>query len=64
MQTLIQKNKLTLVQATVNIKDRQNNKILECGPMPNVMADLRNIGGTLCSTPQILADTHYYSALQ
>jgi len=24
---------------------------LECGPMPNVMADLPNIGGALCSTP-------------
>jgi len=25
---------------------------LECGPMPNVMAALPNIGGALCSTPQ------------
>jgi len=25
---------------------------LECGPMPNVMVALQNIGGTLCSTPQ------------
>jgi len=33
--------------------------ILECGPMPNVMADLPNIGGALCSTPQSLADAHY-----
>jgi len=24
---------------------------LECGPMPNVMAALPNIGGALCSTP-------------
>jgi len=32
---------------------------LECGPMPNVMATLPNIGGTLCSTPQYLADAHY-----
>jgi len=24
--------------------------------MPNVMVTLRNIGGTLCSTPQSLAD--------
>jgi len=24
----------------------------ECGPMPNVMAALPNIGGALCSTPQ------------
>jgi len=27
--------------------------------MPNVMADLPNIGGALCSTPQSMADTHY-----
>jgi len=32
---------------------------LECGPMPNVMVVLPNIGGALCSTPQSLADTHY-----
>jgi len=25
---------------------------LECGPMPNVMAALPNIGGALCSTPR------------
>ena len=35
-------------------------KELECGPMPNVMAALPDIGGTLCSTPQSLADAHYY----
>jgi len=28
--------------------------------MPNVMVALRNIGGALCSTPQSLADAHYY----
>jgi len=27
--------------------------------MPNVMVALPNIGGTLCSTPQRLADAHY-----
>jgi len=32
---------------------------LECGPMPNVMVNLPNIGGALCSTPQSLADAHY-----
>ena len=37
---------------------------LECGPMPNVMAALPNIGGALCSTPQSLANAHYYSAVQ
>jgi len=43
---------------------RQKNNVrkkgkLECGPMPNVMAALPNIGGALCSTPQSLADAHY-----
>ena len=38
--------------------------ILECEPMPNVMAALPNIGGALCSTPQILADAHYLTAVQ
>ena len=28
--------------------------------MPNVMAALPSIGGALCSTPQSLADSHYY----
>jgi len=28
------------------------------------MAALLNIGGALCSTPQSLADAHYYSAVQ
>ena len=32
---------------------------LECGPMPNLMVALPNIGGALCSTPQTLADAHY-----
>jgi len=30
--------------------------------MPNVMAALPNVGGALCSTPQSLADAHYYMA--
>jgi len=30
--------------------------------MPNVMAALLNVGGALCSTPQSLADAHYYMA--
>jgi len=37
---------------------------LECGPMPNVMAALPNIGGALFSTPQTLADANYSSAVQ
>jgi len=28
--------------------------------MPNLMVALPNIGGTLCSTSQSLADAHYY----
>jgi len=32
---------------------------LECGPMPNLMVALPNIGGALCSTPQSLVDAHY-----
>ena len=31
--------------------------------MPNVMATLPNVGGALCSTPQSLADDHYYRVL-
>ena len=27
---------------------------LECGPMPNVMGAMPNIGGALCSTPQFV----------
>jgi len=32
---------------------------LECGPMPNVMVTLPNIGGGLYSTPKSLADAYY-----
>jgi len=32
---------------------------LECGPMPNLMVALPNIGGALCSIPQSLADARY-----
>jgi len=34
------------------------NSKLECGPMPNLMVALPNIGGALCSMPQSLADAH------
>jgi len=37
----------------------QIHNVLEYGPMPNVMAALPNIGGALCTMPQILADAHY-----
>jgi len=39
--------------------EQEREKELECGPMPNVMVALPNIGGALCSTPQSLADAHY-----
>jgi len=37
-------------------------KELECGPMPNVMVALPNIGVAMCSTPQSLARAHCSSA--
>jgi len=46
-------------------ENRRGKKIeLECGPMPNTMAALLNIGGALCSMPQSLADAHYQSVVQ
>jgi len=32
--------------------------------MRNVLVALPNMGGALCSTPQSLADAHYWSAVQ
>jgi len=45
--------------AEVRRGKKKKKKELECGPMPNVMVALPNIGGALCSTPQSLADAHY-----
>jgi len=45
-------------------EERNRTKILECGPMPNVVATLPNIGGALCSMPQSLADAQCWSAMQ
>ena len=45
-------------------RGKERKKELECGPMPNVMAALPNIGGAFCSTPQSLANAHYWSAVQ
>jgi len=39
-------------------------QIIEYRPMLDVMAALANIGGALCSTPQTLADAHYWTAVQ
>jgi len=47
-----------------NNRERGTDDKLECGPMPNVMVAAPNIGGALCSTPQSLADAHYWSAVQ
>ena len=44
---------------TTDQNRKEKNHKLECGPMPNVMVALPNIGGALCSTPQSLADAHY-----
>jgi len=43
----------------VSLNSFLKNYQLECGPMPNVMVALPNIGGALCSTLQSLADAHY-----
>jgi len=45
-------------------KHKRNQQQLECGPMPNAMAALPNIGGALCLTQQSLADAQYWSAVQ
>jgi len=37
---------------------------LECGPLPNVMVALLNIGGTVCSTSRSSTRAHYLSAVQ
>ena len=49
---------IDIQSATGEIR-RGKRKELECGPMPNMMAALPNIGGALCSTPQSLTDAHY-----
>jgi len=48
----------TRVPRSIAAKTRNPMK-LECGPVPNVMVALPNIGGALYSTPQSLADAHY-----
>jgi len=45
--------------ASLKVLGQTHFQILECEPMPNVMAVLPNIGGALSSTPQSLADAHY-----
>ena len=47
------------IQSAAAVIRRGKKEELECGPMPNMMVALPNIGGALCSTPQSLADAHY-----
>ena len=56
----LKQNALSADDSFKCVKSRQ----LECGQMPNVMVALPNTGGALCSTPQSLADAHYWSAMQ
>ena len=44
------KNIMTASATQGGHKEETKNK-LECGPMPNLMVALPNIGGALCSTP-------------
>jgi len=48
-----------VLQKTSDVQVTNLQLKLECGPMPNLMVALTNIGGALCSTPQSLDDAHY-----
>jgi len=52
------------IQSAVAEIRREKKEEIECGPMPNLMVALPNIGGALCSMPQSLADAHYLTAVQ
>jgi len=43
-----------------HVPDLHSKFTLECEPMTNLMVALPNVDGALCSTPQSLADAHYY----
>jgi len=43
---------------TVGEEKKKKEKVLKCGPMPNLMPTLPNTRGAVCSTPQSLADAH------
>jgi len=45
-------DRLVLFLEMFSCKYGQHDNILECGPMPNVMAALPNIGAALCTTLQ------------
>ena len=53
-----------LTNSQLNLPHGTKKTKLECGPMPNVIAAVPNIGGVLCSTPQSLADAQYWSAVK
>jgi len=53
----VRENRCTSINTKSSLK-------LDCGPMPNVMAAMPNIGRALCSTPQSLADAHYERGVQ
>ena len=54
----------TLFPANLLTSTKKTKSKLECGPMPNMMAALPNIGGAFCSTPQTLADACCWSVVQ
>jgi len=59
MQVKVHENRFTQILLTkMDMLSKNKTNELECGPLPNVMAALPNIGGTLCATPQSLADAH------
>jgi len=68
MFTCVQKLTSGQLNQSHGTKQKKNNEEtenkLECGPMPNVMVALLNIGGALCSMQQSLADAHYLTAVQ
>jgi len=54
---------LVVTETEHKIHESYKNNELECGPMPNVMAALPNIGA-LCSMPESVANAQYSSAVQ
>jgi len=46
------------IQSVAAESRRGKKEEVECGPVPNVMVALSNIGGALRSTPQSLADAY------
>jgi len=55
----VEDGELIVYKNVISCKYLWKQNELECGPMPNLMVALANIGGALCSTPQSLADADY-----